>query len=168
MRDGGALADGGGAGVRHARRALFYTPLGEISPARPTGDDFEGPFKAAISADGAKHPVTRGLPGGDSNPPSWGKWFRGIGARADGGRQRHAGGPTAPRCCKLARVDKGRVALLLTDQLWLWARGYDGGGPHLDLLRRLAHWLMKEPELEEEALRAARARPRDHRSSGRA
>ena len=54
----------------------------------------------------------------------------------------------------LSRVDKGRVALLLSDQMWLWARGYDGGGPHLDLLRRLAHWLMKEPELEEEALRA--------------
>ena len=30
-----------------------------------------------------------------------------------------------------------------------------GGGPHLDLLRRLAHWLMKEPDLEEEALRAS-------------
>jgi hypothetical protein len=55
----------------------------------------------------------------------------------------------------LSRADKGRVALLLSDQMWLWARGYEGGGPHLDLLRRLAHWLMKEPELEEEALRAS-------------
>ena len=55
----------------------------------------------------------------------------------------------------LSRVDKGRVALLLSDQMWLWARGYDGGGPYLDLLRRLAHWLMKEPDLEEEALRAS-------------
>src|SRR5690606_22035947 len=36
-----------------------------------------------------------------------------------------------------------------------WSRGYEGGGPHVDLLRRLAHWLMKEPDLEEEALRAA-------------
>ena len=68
----------------------------------------------------------------------------------------------------LSRVDKGRVALLLTDQMWLWARGYDGGGPHLDLLRRLAHWLMKEPELEEEALRAQRARAATSRSSARA
>ena len=47
------------------------------------------------------------------------------------------------------------MALLLSDQMWLWARGYDGGGPYLDLLRRLAHWLMKEPDLEEEALRAS-------------
>ncbi|MCI0600259.1 MAG: hypothetical protein L0Y60_12205, partial [Beijerinckiaceae bacterium] len=54
----------------------------------------------------------------------------------------------------LSREGKGRVALLLTDQMWLWARGFEGGGPHLDLLRRLAHWLMKEPDLEEDALRA--------------
>jgi hypothetical protein len=47
------------------------------------------------------------------------------------------------------------VGLLLSDQMWLWARNYDGGGPYLDLLRRVAHWLMKEPELEEEALRAS-------------
>ena len=60
----------------------------------------------------------------------------------------------------LAREEKGRVALLLSDHAWLWARGYREGGPHLDLLRRLAHWLMKEPELEEEALRASVARPR--------
>jgi hypothetical protein len=45
------------------------------------------------------------------------------------------------------------VALLLSDHIWLWARGFEGGGPHLDLLRRLSHWLMKEPDLEEEALR---------------
>jgi hypothetical protein len=54
----------------------------------------------------------------------------------------------------LKREDKGRVALLLSDHAWLWARGLREGGPHLDLLRRLAHWLMKEPALEEEALRA--------------
>ncbi len=60
----------------------------------------------------------------------------------------------------LAREDKGRVALLLSDHAWLWARGFRDGGPHLDLLRRLAHWLMKEPALEEEALRATRRRAR--------
>jgi hypothetical protein len=53
----------------------------------------------------------------------------------------------------LGREGKGRVALLLSDHIWLWARGYEGGGPHLDLLRRVSHWLMKQPDLEEEALR---------------
>ena len=53
----------------------------------------------------------------------------------------------------LSRYGEGRVALLLSDHIWLWARGYEGGGPHLDLLRRMSHWLMKQPELDEEALR---------------
>jgi hypothetical protein len=53
----------------------------------------------------------------------------------------------------LSRFGEGRVALLLTDHIWLWARGYEGGGPHLDLLRRTSHWLMKQPDLDEEALR---------------
>ncbi len=47
------------------------------------------------------------------------------------------------------------MALLLSDHIWLWARGYEGGGPYTDLLRRLAHWLMKEPDLEEETLKAS-------------
>ena len=54
----------------------------------------------------------------------------------------------------LDRVDKGRVAQFYSDHIWLWSRGYEGGGPQSELLRRLAHWLMKEPDLEEEALRA--------------
>ena len=97
--------------------------------------------------------MTRGLPGGDVSPPAWGRWLRQIGAEATSGSALMQGAEGAPLLL-LSRVDKGRVALLLSDQMWLWARGYDGGGPHLDLLRRLAHWLMKEPELEEEALRA--------------
>ena len=43
----------------------------------------------------------------------------------------------------------------MSDQIWLWARGFEGGGPQAELLRRLAHWLMKEPELEAENLSAA-------------
>jgi hypothetical protein len=131
---------------------LFYTPMGDISPARPTGEDLEAPFKAEISPDGAKHPVTRGLAGSDTSPPAWGQWFRAIGAELTTGTNILQGPDKSPLLA-LSRVEKGRVALLLSDQLWLWARGYDGGGPYLDLLRRLAHWLMKEPELEEEALR---------------
>jgi hypothetical protein len=57
----------------------------------------------------------------------------------------------------LDRVGEGRVALLASDHAWLWARGYEGGGPQLELLRRLSHWMMKEPDLEEEALSAEAA-----------
>ncbi|MGZ5842263.1 MAG: hypothetical protein ACXWJ8_10035, partial [Xanthobacteraceae bacterium] len=62
-------------------------------------------------------------------------------------------GPDDKPLLLLSREGEGRVALLLSDHIWLWARGYEGGGPHLDLLRRLSHWLMKQPDLEEEALR---------------
>ena len=55
----------------------------------------------------------------------------------------------------LARFGDGRVAQILSDQIWLWARGHEGGGPHGELLRRLAHWLMAEPELEEIRLKAS-------------
>jgi hypothetical protein len=134
---------------------LYYSPPGAISPAEPTGEDTEAAFRAKVSEDGLRHPVTRGLAGFDADEggPAWGRWFRIIGARATGG-QTVMDGPNGKPLLVLSRVDKGRVGLLLSDQMWLWARDYDGGGPYLDLLRRLAHWLMKEPELEEEALRA--------------
>ena len=97
--------------------------------------------------------MTRELPGSESDPPAWGEWLRIIVAQVQSGIEPMSGAErlAAPRP---HREEKGRVALLLSDQAWLWARGYQGGGPHLDLLRRIAHWLMKEPALEEEALRA--------------
>jgi hypothetical protein len=152
IRDGGALLLA--AGPDFARtEGLFYSPLGRIAPARPDGSLTEHSFRAAITADGAKHPVARGLPGAEENPPGWSPWFRQVNAQVTRGTNVLAGADQKPLLV-LSREGKGRVALLLSDQMWLWARGFEGGGPHLDLLRRLAHWLMKEPDLEEEALRA--------------
>ncbi|WP_036259023.1 membrane protein [Methylocapsa aurea] len=152
VREGGALLLA--AGPDFARpEGLYYSPLGRIAPARPDGGVTERAFRAAISKEGAKHPVTRGLPGGDQTPPAWSRWFRQVNAEVARGTSVLEGADQKPLLV-LSREGKGRIALLLTDQMWLWARGFEGGGPHLDLLRRLAHWLMKEPELEEEALRA--------------
>ncbi|KAF2991557.1 hypothetical protein OGR47_09405 [Methylocystis sp. MJC1] len=134
-------------------RGLYYSPISTIMPARPDGSLFEEAFKAHISKDGEKHPVTRGLPGGKSDPPQWGEWFRQIDADVLKGTPILSGARDKPLLV-LSHEGKGRVALLLSDQIWLWARGYEGGGPNADLMRRLAHWLMKEPDLEEEALRA--------------
>jgi hypothetical protein len=133
---------------------LFYSPLGAIAPARPSGSVTEQPFRATITSDGEKHPVTRGLSGADATPPAWSPWFRQVDADVIKGTSVMAGADSKPLLV-LSREDKGRVALMLSDQIWLWARGYQGGGPYLDLTRRLAHWLMKEPDLEEEALRAS-------------
>jgi hypothetical protein len=155
VRDGGGLLMAEGPEFS-SPDGLYYSPLGGISPAEPSGDDIEASYRAKVSEEGQRHPVTRGLSGFDVNngEPSWGRWFRLIGAKPTSGVTVMTGPGDKPLLV-LSRVDKGRVGLLLSDQMWLWARGYDGGGPYLDLLRRLAHWLMKEPDLEEEALRAS-------------
>jgi hypothetical protein len=154
VRDGGALLMSEGPEFS-TPDGLFYSPLGGIAPAEPSGDDVEAPYRAHVSDEGRRHPVTRGLNGfdADNGEPNWGRWFRLVGAKPTSGVTVMSGAGDKPLLV-LSRVDKGRVGLLLSDQMWLWARGYDGGGPYLDLLRRLAHWLMKEPDLEEEALRA--------------
>ena len=103
--------------------------------------------------------MTRGLEGADEDPPHWSHWFRLVDTRAAKGTAVMQG-PGEKPLLLLSREGEGRVALLLSDHIWLWARGFEGGGPHIDLLRRLSHWLMKEPDLEEEALRLA-ARGRD-------
>ncbi len=134
--------------------SLYKTPLNPVLPAPPTGRVIQTPFKAHITEIGAKHPVTQGLPGGAGDNPTWGRWFRQAEVRANKGTVVMDGAEKNPLLI-LDRKGKGRVALLTSDQAWLWARGYEGGGPHTDLLRRLSHWLMKEPDLEEERLIAS-------------
>ena len=131
--------------------SLYKTPLNPVLPAPPTGRVIETPFKAHITELGAKHPVTQGLPGGAGDTPTWGRWFRQAEVSPGKGSVVMDGAEKNPLLI-LDRKGKGRVALLTSDQAWLWARGYEGGGPHTDLLRRLSHWLMKEPDLEEERL----------------
>lgn len=152
VREGGALLIAAGPDYS-GPDGLFYSPLGKIAPARPDGGIIERPFRAQVTETGGRHPVTRALPGSQQTPPAWSEWFRQVSAEATRGVSVMAGVEERPLLL-LSREDKGRVALMLSDQIWLWARNFQNGGPHLELLRRLAHWLMKEPELEEEALRA--------------
>lgn len=136
--------------------SLFRTPLNPVLPAMPTGRVLSEPFKAKLTEDGRKHPVTQDLPGSGSakSQPTWGRWFRQVEVLPGQGRTLMDGARNDPLLI-LQHKGKGRVALLTSDQAWLWARGYEGGGPHSDLLRRLSHWLMKEPDLEEERLTAS-------------
>jgi hypothetical protein len=151
VRKGGAVLVA--AGPDYASPAsLWRTPLESILPAEPSGHVTDVPFHAQLSAIGKRHPVTRDLDGSNSDPPHWSRWFRVVDARATEGATVMQAAGDKPLLV-LAREGEGRVALLLSDHIWLWARGYEGGGPHLDLLRRLSHWLMKQPDLEEEALR---------------
>jgi len=153
VRDGGAVLVA--AGPDYANDGSLYdTPLSPILPVAPTGKIIEEPYFARVTDVGKRHPVTRDLEGSNFEPPHWGRWFRVIDVEKPQGEIVMKGAEDKPLLV-LNRVDKGRVAILLSDHAWLWARGFEGGGPHVDLLRRLAHWLMKEPELEEEALHAS-------------
>ncbi|MCF3934168.1 hypothetical protein L1787_12165 [Acuticoccus sp. M5D2P5] len=133
-------------------RSIYHTPLAAALPAAPSGEIIEEPFRPEVSERGARHPVTRGLPGSESEPPAWSEWFRQIETVPVAGETVMTGARASP-LLTLSREGDGRVAMMMSDHVWLWARGYDGGGPYVPLLRRLSHWLMKEPELEEEALR---------------
>ena len=151
VRDGGAVLVAAGPDYASAT-SIWRTPLDAILPAEPSGNVTNQAFRPELTDLGQRHPVTRGLDGAEAKPPHWSEWFRVIDTRSTTGTTIMQG-PDAKPLLVLSHEGEGRVALLLSDHIWLWARGFEGGGPHLDLLRRLSHWLMKEPDLEEEALR---------------
>src|SRR5579862_245539 len=150
VRGGGAVLVSAGPDYA-STTSIWRTPLDTVLPAEPVGVT-EKPFYAHLSDYGKRHPVTRGLEGSSFEPPHWSRFFRTVDTRNAVNPPVMTGADGKPLLL-LSRFGEGRVALLLSDQIWLWARGYEGGGPHLDLLRRMSHWLMKQPDLDEEALR---------------
>ena len=159
VENGGAVLVSAGPEFGSAD-SLWRSPLGDILPVVPTSQVLVGGFKPEITKLGDRHPVTEGLAAFGPKPkpgekgPGWGRWFRQIEVEDKGGQVLMSGLDNKPLLI-LKREGKGRVALLASDEAWLWSRGYEGGGPQLELLRRLAHWMMKEPDLEEEALTAS-------------
>jgi len=150
VRAGGAVLVSAGPDYA-STTSIWRTPLDSVLPAEPVGVT-EKPFYAHLSDAGRRHPVTRGLEGSGFEPPHWSRFFRTVDTRNATVPPVMTGADGKPLLL-LSRYGEGRVALLLSDHIWLWARGYEGGGPHLDLLRRMSHWLMKQPDLDEEALR---------------
>ena len=151
ITEGGALL--GAVGPAFATPlSVYQTPLKAVMPGRPTGEVIEQGFRPMLTTLGERHPVTADLAGTAAETPEWGRWFRMIDAVVESGTTVMQGVNNRP-LLQLDRIGDGRVALLLSDHAWLWARGAEGGGPQAELLRRLAHWLMKEPDLEEEDLR---------------
>ena len=158
VRMGGAFLNASGPAFA-GRSSIYDTPLGEILPARPTGHVAEEKYTPQVTELGHQHPVTRSLvwnnkasTQGEEEP--WGGWLRYIDIKATRGDVLMSAGPSGDKdkpLLVLDRVDEGRVAQLSSDHIWLWSKGYDDGGPHAELLRRIVHWLMKEPELDERA-----------------
>lgn len=136
--------------------SIYHSPLADILPAAPTGLVTNTPFRPKLTSTGSRHPIVRELEGGSIIKPSWGKWFRLVDVENSVGTTLMTGPQDKPLLL-VARRGKGRIAQLMSDHSWLWARGYDGGGPQAELLRRMAHWLMREPDLEEEKLSGRQA-----------
>ncbi|MDD9738217.1 hypothetical protein PVW47_00330 [Marinovum sp. SP66] len=148
VEEGGAVLIASGPDFASAD-SLYRSPLSEVVPAAPTARVIEQGYAPSVTEQGARHPVTVGL----GDPETWGRWLRQIEVEPERGDILMSGVEDRPLLV-LDRVGEGRVALLASDHAWLWSRGFEGGGPQLELLRRLAHWMMKEPELEEETLYA--------------
>ncbi|WP_273719780.1 MULTISPECIES: hypothetical protein [unclassified Bartonella] len=136
------------------QNSLAKTPLISILPALPNGTILQKPFRPKLTKEGERHPVTKNLATLNFPASQWGRWLRQIAIQ-----NTHKGialmkGADEQPLLLLSHVGQGRVGMLLSDESWLWARGFEGGGPYAALYRRIAHWLMKEPELEEEKLTA--------------
>jgi hypothetical protein len=156
VQHGGALLSAAGPTFASAF-SIYRTPLQAALPGEPTGGVIERGYLPQVTDIGLRHPVTAALPSGPEaqkdGKPRWGRWLRQVEVVAKRGNVLMRGINDNPLLI-LDRFGEGRVAQINSDHIWLWARGFEGGGPQAELLRRLAHWLMKEPELEEDALRA--------------
>ena len=155
VKEGGAFLEASGPTFA-GKKSIYDTPLGDILPARPTGSVIEEPYKPEITEFGAHHPVTKSLVWNNEavqhgKPANWGQWMRYIDIDPTRGDVLMHAADDKPLLV-LDRLEKGRVAQLSSDNIWLWSRGYDGGGPHAEMLRHIVHWLMKEPELDERAM----------------
>ena len=166
VRDGGGLAmfggvrgfDSGGYGESALKEAL---PV-ELDGKGTYQND--GSLRAALTAAGKAHPVTRLLPDPRSNEETWGKMppltaynqvraARGetlLTASADG-----ASG--ALPLLTVGRFGKGRTLALMSDEAWRWnfvaAGNRDTPQNHLKLVRQSVRWLAQEPSFEQVQIR---------------
>ena len=149
--NGGALLDTAGPAYA-GPYSLSQSPLQNILPTEPTGEVISKEFIPSITNEGLRHPVTANLKD-DSDRADWGPWYRMVEGLTVAGNVLLEGPENRPLLV-LNRIGQGRVAQILSDQSWVWSRSENNKGPQADLLRRLVHWLMKEPELEENELSA--------------
>ena len=151
VEKGGALLLATGPAFA-TEQSLYRSPLAAVLPARPTGETTEAPFKPELNEKGRRHPITASFSGKEDK--LWGKWFRLIDNKPISGNVLMEGPKAAPLLV-IDKIGDGRVAMLMSDQAWLWAKGFDGGGPYSEMFRRTAHWLMGEPDLDAEKLTAS-------------
>lgn len=148
--DGGALLIATGPAFAE-QESIYRSPLAAVLPTRPTGETTKEAFKPELNEKGRRHPITSSFSGKEDQ--TWGKWFRIIDNKPISGDVLMEGPDAAPLLV-IDKIGEGRVAMLMSDQAWLWSKGFDGGGPYSEMFRRTAHWLMGEPDLDAEKLTA--------------
>jgi hypothetical protein len=156
VREGGALLVVSGEEFA-SDQSILKTSLEPVIPGVPAGRILDGAFKPALSTKGKTHPVTRDLSWKTDHKGDdfgWGRWLRMVDmeVQKDNVHVLMTGLNEKPLMA-LQRIEEGRSAHIASDQIWLWSRGYEGGGPHAIMLRNMVHWLMKEPSLDELALK---------------
>jgi len=150
VESGGALLVATGPAFAE-QESIYRSPLAAVLPTRPTGETTNEPFKPELNNKGRRHPITASFSGQEDQ--GWGKWFRIIDSKPISGNVLMEGPGAAPLLV-IDKIGEGRVAMLMSDQAWLWSKGFDGGGPYSEMFRRTAHWLMGEPDLDAEKLTA--------------
>ena len=148
--NGGALLIATGPAFAE-QESIYRSPLAAVLPTRPTGETTKEAFKPELNEKGRRHPITSSFSGKEEQ--TWGKWFRIIDNKPISGDVLMEGPDAAPLLV-IDKIGEGRVAMLMSDQAWLWSKGFDGGGPYSEMFRRTAHWLMGEPDLDAEKLTA--------------
>jgi hypothetical protein len=149
VQNGGALLVQVGPEFETAD-SLALTPLAPVLPATPSPPGtVTQKFTPEVTALGGRDPVTAPFAGQTLAP-----WERFEAAAPTGGDVLMTGTSDHWPLLILANEESGRVAMLLSDQFWLWTRGGAHDGPAVPLLRRVVHWLLREPALEAESLNA--------------
>lgn len=150
IKEGGAFLDV--SGPESNANTLFKTQLDQLLPAALSGTTLKENYKPHVTDIGKRHPITQSI---SSLEDKWDPWYRQISlsSKKPDSLALLSGINEIPLLL-ISEVGQGRVAQFTSDQIWLWAKGIENGGPHQEILRRLSHWLMKEPELEAKSIRA--------------
>ncbi len=149
IKDGHALLVLAGPDY-NTRWGLANTPLKDILPATPFGEERKGMFRPTLSNVGKRHPITAPFA---ETAKDWGRMAAINPTRVSSNKARTL--MTGSNGLPLMLTDEigdGRMGIWLSSNWWFWNRGIDGGGPQTEVLRRLTHWLMRQPELEEKRL----------------
>lgn len=152
VEKGGAILEITGPSY-NSRNSLFRTQVGKILPGAPTGKSLRGEFKPELTELGKKHPITKSI---FKNLKNYGSWYEMNDVLIDNKETSVLlKGLKDKPLLSIKKIDKGRISQIYSHNIWIWKNNILNPGPYRELIKNLAHWLMKEPELEEDELKVS-------------